>query len=140
VSMEIAQAAKLSGASRLIRVNINSEKFRARLFGITDFLNPRDHDKIHEFFVIVELSQGGVNYSFECIGSVALMQVAFQSTHTSVNPPITIVAGVPSGPGTIDTDPVKLLFSHALKGTILGGYKPSQLHELVEKYIRKVLV
>ncbi|EFJ26913.1 hypothetical protein SELMODRAFT_412430 [Selaginella moellendorffii] len=61
VGVAIAQAAKLSGASRIIEVNINSKIFRAR--------------------VIMELSQGGVNYSFKCIGSVALMQVAFQSTH-----------------------------------------------------------
>ncbi|EFJ26915.1 hypothetical protein SELMODRAFT_412432 [Selaginella moellendorffii] len=138
VGLAIAQAAKLSGASRIIGVDINSEKHElGKQFGITDFLNPLDHDRpIQE--VIMELCQGGVDYSFECIGSAALMQAAFESTHNAWG--VTIVAGVPSGPATLSTDPVKLLFGHSLKGTIFGGYKPSQIHELVEKYMRKEIM
>lgn len=64
---------KSVGASRIIGIDINPDKFEiAKKFGATEFVNPKDHSKpIQE--VLVELTDGGVDYSFECIGNVGIM-------------------------------------------------------------------
>lgn len=64
---------KAAGAARIIGVDINSDKFKtAREFGATDVVNPKDYGKpIQE--VLIELTDGGVDYSFECMGNVAIM-------------------------------------------------------------------
>lgn len=64
---------KSVGATRIIGIDINPDKFEiAKKFGATEFVNPKDHSKpIQE--VLVELTDGGVDYSFECIGNVAIM-------------------------------------------------------------------
>lgn len=64
---------KVAGATRIIGVDINPAKFdKAKEFGATEFVNPKDHSKpIQE--VLVEMTDGGVDYSFECIGNVQIM-------------------------------------------------------------------
>ena len=64
---------KASGATKIIGVDLNPDKFKtARDFGATDVINPKDHSKpIQE--VLVEMTDGGVDYSFECVGNVAIM-------------------------------------------------------------------
>ena len=64
---------KAAGAARIIGIDLNPDKFKtAREFGATDVVNPKDHSKpIQE--VLVEMTDGGVDYSFECVGNVAIM-------------------------------------------------------------------
>lgn len=64
---------KVAGASRIIAIDLNSSKFEsAKSFGATECVNPKDHSKpIQE--VLVEMTDGGVDYSFECIGNVGVM-------------------------------------------------------------------
>lgn len=71
---------KVAGATRIIGVDINAAKFeKAKEFGATEFVNPKDHSKpIQE--VLVEMTDGGVDYSFECIGNVQIM--VRLTTHT----------------------------------------------------------
>lgn len=73
VGLAVVMGCKAAGASRIIGVDINPEKFEvAKQFGVTECVNPKDHSKpIQE--VLVELTDGGVDYSFECIGNVGIM-------------------------------------------------------------------
>ncbi|GMP45762.1 hypothetical protein CsSME_00014167 [Camellia sinensis var. sinensis] len=78
VGLAVAEGAKSAGASRIIGVDIDSNKFDiAKNFGVTEFVNPKDHDKPIQQ-VIVDLTDGGVDYSFECIGNVSVMRVALE--------------------------------------------------------------
>lgn len=64
---------KAAGAARIVGIDLNPDKFEmAREFGATDVVNPKDHSKpIQE--VLVDMTEGGVDYSFECVGNVAIM-------------------------------------------------------------------
>lgn len=73
VGLAVIMGCKVAGATRIIGVDINPAKYeKAKEFGATDFVNPKDHSKpIQE--VLVEMTDGGVDYSFECIGNVQIM-------------------------------------------------------------------
>lgn len=71
---------KKAGAKRIIGIDINNDKFKvAEMFGCTEFINPKDSDTPIQQ-VLVEKTDGGVDYSFECIGNVALMRAALVRT------------------------------------------------------------
>lgn len=79
VGLAVALGCKKAGASRVIGIDINPDKFKtAEQFGCTEFLNPKDFDKPIQQ-VLVEQTDGGVDYSFECIGNVATMRSALVS-------------------------------------------------------------
>lgn len=81
VGLAAVLGCKKAGASRIIGIDINNDKFKvAQQFGCTEFLNPKDFDKPIQQ-VLVEKTDGGVDYSFECIGNVALMRSALVSCH-----------------------------------------------------------
>lgn len=81
VGLAVAEGAKAAGASRIIGIDIDSNKFeRAKNFGVTEFINPKEHEKPIQQ-VIVDLTDGGVDYSFECIGNVSVMRVALECCH-----------------------------------------------------------
>ncbi|KAH9288964.1 hypothetical protein KI387_033081, partial [Taxus chinensis] len=70
VRLAVAEGAKTAGASRVIGIDIDSKKFETtKDFGVTEFVNPKDHDKPIQH-VLVDMTDGGVDYSFECIGNV----------------------------------------------------------------------
>lgn len=71
----------MAGAERIIAIDLNEDKFEmAKKLGATDFINPRNYEKaIQE--VIVEMTDGGVDYSFECIGNVQVMRSALECCH-----------------------------------------------------------
>lgn len=73
VGLAVIMGCKVAGATRIIGVDINPSKFeKAKEFGATEFVNPKDQSKpIQE--VLVEMTDGGVDYSFECIGNVQIM-------------------------------------------------------------------
>lgn len=73
VGLAAVMGCKVAGATRIIGVDINPGKFdKAKEFGATEFINPKDHSRpIQE--VLVEMTDGGVDYSFECIGNVQIM-------------------------------------------------------------------
>lgn len=81
IGLSVIQGAKLAKAGKIIGVDINPDKFEmAKKFGATDFVNPKDYDKPIQD-VIVELTDGGVDYSFECVGNVQLMRSALECCH-----------------------------------------------------------
>lgn len=73
VGLAAIMGCKVAGATRIIGIDINPAKFeKAKEFGATEFVNPKDHSKpVQE--VLVEMTDGGVDYSFECIGNVQIM-------------------------------------------------------------------
>ncbi|MFS8027676.1 putative oxidoreductase [Helianthus anomalus] len=73
-----SKGAKAAGATRIIGIDIDNRKFdRAKDFGVTEFVNPKDHDKSTQQ-VLVDMTDGGVDYSFECIGNVSIMRAALE--------------------------------------------------------------
>lgn len=134
IGLSVIQGAVIAGAKRIIAVDINEDKFEiAKKFGATDFLNPRKYDKnIQE--VIVQMTDGGVDYSFECVGNVNLMNAALECCHKGWGE--SIIIGVAGGEDKITTRPFQLVTGRVWKGSAFGGVKGrSELPDYVEKYM-----
>jgi S-(hydroxymethyl)glutathione dehydrogenase/alcohol dehydrogenase len=134
IGLSVIQGAVMAGAKRIIAIDINDDKEAfARKLGATDFVNPKKFDKpIQE--VIVEMTNGGVDYSFECVGNVNLMNAALECCHKGWGE--SIIIGVAGGQEKISTRPFQLVTGRVWKGSAFGGVKGrSQLPEYVEKYL-----
>lgn len=134
IGLSVIQGAKMVGASRIICIDINEDKFKmAKQFGGTDFINPKEYDKpIQE--VIVELTEGGVDYSFECIGNVDLMRSALECCHKGWGE--SIVIGVAGAGKEISTRPFQLVTGRVWRGSAFGGVKGrTELPGYVDKYM-----
>ncbi|WP_172152908.1 S-(hydroxymethyl)glutathione dehydrogenase/class III alcohol dehydrogenase [Pseudomonas tumuqii] len=113
--------AKMAKASRIIAIDINPAKFEvARELGATEFLNPKEHARPIQD-VIVELTDGGVDYSFECIGNVQLMRAALECCHKGWGES-TIIGVAPAG-AEISTRPFQLVTGRVWRGSAFGGVK-----------------
>ncbi|MBB5210988.1 S-(hydroxymethyl)glutathione dehydrogenase/class III alcohol dehydrogenase [Microbulbifer hydrolyticus] len=126
--------ARLAKASRIIAIDINESKFElAKKLGATDCINPKKYDKpIQE--VIVELTDGGVDYSFECIGNVNVMRSALECCHKGWGE--SVIIGVAGAGQEISTRPFQLVTGRVWRGTAFGGVKGrSQLPDYVERYL-----
>ncbi|KAG6470416.1 hypothetical protein ZIOFF_071489 [Zingiber officinale] len=136
VGLSAAEGARYSGASRIIGVDINPNRFEeAKKFGVTEFVNPKDYDKpVQE--VIAEITNGGVDRSIECTGNVNAMISAFESVHDGWG--VAVLVGVPHKDAVFKTHPVNFLSERTLKGTFYGNFKPrTDLPGVVEKYLNK---
>ena len=121
IGLAVIEAAVVSGASRIIAIDLNKSKFEAaKLWGATDFLSPLDSDKPIET-VIVEMTDGGVDYSFECVGNVAVMRSALECCHKGWGE--SVILGVAAGGKEISTRPFQLVTGRVWRGTAFGGYK-----------------
>ncbi|GAU27547.1 hypothetical protein TSUD_29800 [Trifolium subterraneum] len=136
VGLAVAEGAKAAGASRIIGIDIDSNKFeRAKNFGVTEFINPKEHEKPIQQ-VIVDLTDGGVDYSFECIGNVSVMRAALECCHKGWG--TSVIVGVAASGQEISTRPFQLVTGRVWKGTAFGGFKSrSQVPWLVNKYLNK---
>ena len=134
IGLSVVQGAVLAKAGRIIAVDTNSDKFdMARLLGATDFVNPKDYDApIQE--VIVDMTDGGVDYSFECVGNVELMRAALECCHKGWGE--SIIIGVAGSGQEISTRPFQLVTGRVWRGTAFGGVKGrSQLPGMVNQYL-----
>ncbi|MBP6999591.1 MAG: S-(hydroxymethyl)glutathione dehydrogenase/class III alcohol dehydrogenase [Tepidiphilus sp.] len=134
IGLSVIQGARIAGASRILAIDVNPEKFdMARRFGATDFINPRDYtDPIQQ--VIVDLTDGGVDYSFECIGNVHVMRQALECCHKGWG--VSTIIGVAGAGEEISTRPFMLVTGRVWKGSAFGGVKGrSQLPGYVEDYM-----
>uniref|UniRef100_A0A3Q2W8T2 S-(hydroxymethyl)glutathione dehydrogenase n=1 Tax=Haplochromis burtoni TaxID=8153 RepID=A0A3Q2W8T2_HAPBU len=125
-------------ATRIIGVDINPDKFeKAKEFGATEFVNPKDHSKpIQE--VLVEMTDGGVDYSFECIGNVQIMRAALEACHKGWGE--SVIIGVAGAGQEISTRPFQLVTGRVWRGTAFGGWKSVEsVPKLVEDYMSKKL-
>ena len=126
---------KMAGASKIIAIDINEDKFDlAKKLGATDFVNPKKHEKpIQE--VIVEMTDGGVDYSFECIGNVNTMRSALECCHKGWGE--SVIIGVAGAGQEISTRPFQLVTGRVWRGTAFGGVRGrSELPDYVDRYMK----
>ncbi|CAN1265788.1 Alcohol dehydrogenase-like 6 [Linum perenne] len=136
VGLSVAQGARLKGASRIIGVDTNPEKReKAKAFGVTDFINPNDSiEPVQQ--VIKRITDGGADYSFECIGDTGMVTTALQSCCDGWGTTVTL--GVPKSKPEVSAHYGLLLTGRTLKGTLFGGWRPkSDLPSLVDMYMNK---
>src|SRR5690606_25727579 len=106
------------GAGKIIGVDINPEReAMARQFGMTDFVNPNDVENVVDH--IIQLTDGGADYSFECIGNTKVMRQALECCHRGWGQSITI--GVAEAGAEISTRPFQLVTGREWKGSAFGG-------------------
>ncbi|KAL5075596.1 hypothetical protein RYX36_014580 [Vicia faba] len=135
LSCGICTGARISGASRIIGVDLVSSRFElAKKFGVNEFVNPKEHDKPVQQ-VIAEMTNGGVDRAVECTGSIQAMISAFECVHDGWG--VAVLVGVPSKDDAFKTHPMNFLNERTLKGTFYGNYKPrTDLPNVVEKYMK----
>jgi len=134
IGLSAVIGATMAKASRIIVIDINESKFElAKKLGATDFINPKDYDRPIQD-VIVELTDGGVDYSFECIGNVNLMRSALECCHKGWGE--SIVIGVAGAGQEISTRPFQLVTGRVWRGSAFGGVKGrTELPDYVERYL-----
>jgi len=134
IGLSVVQGAVMAEAGRIIAIDINPDKFEmARQLGATQCVNPDDYDvPIQE--VIVELTDGGVDYSFECIGNVDLMRAALECCHKGWGE--STIVGVAGAGQEISTRPFQLVTGRVWRGTAFGGVKGrTELPSYVDRYL-----
>ncbi|MEZ0369412.1 MAG: S-(hydroxymethyl)glutathione dehydrogenase/class III alcohol dehydrogenase [Candidatus Sericytochromatia bacterium] len=134
IGLSVIQGAVMAGAARIIGIDTNPGKFEfARQMGATECINPIDYaDPIQQ--VIVELTDGGVDYSFECIGNVQVMRAALECCHKGWGE--STIIGVAGAGQEISTRPFQLVTGRVWRGSAFGGVKGrSQLPGYVEDYL-----
>ncbi len=135
IGLSVIIGAVMAKASRIIAIDINEDKFEiAKKLGATDVLNPKNFDKPIQD-VIVEMTDGGVDFSFECIGNVKVMRSALECCHKGWGE--SVIIGVAAAGQEISTRPFQLVTGRIWKGSAFGGVKGrSQLPGIVEQYMR----
>jgi len=131
IGLAVIQGAVQAGASRILAIDTNAGKFElATSMGATDCINPDDFDAPIQD-VIVELTDGGVDFSFECIGNVKVMRAALECCHKGWGE--SIIIGVAGAGQEISTRPFQLVTGRVWRGSAFGGVKGrTQLPGMVE--------
>ena len=133
IGLAVIIGAVQAGAERIIGIDINPDKFSiARELGATECINPKDHSApIHE--VLIDLTDGGVDYSFECVGNVELMRAALEACHKGWGE--SVIIGVAGAGQEISTRPFQLVTGRVWRGSAFGGVRGrSQLPGYVESF------
>lgn len=133
IGLSVVQGAVLAGAERIIGVDTNPKKFElAGQFGATEFVNPNEVDDTEA--AIIDTTDGGVDYSFECVGNVELMGTALRCTHKGWGQ--SIIIGVAGAGEEIHARPFLLVTGRSWRGTAFGGVKGrTQLPGYVDRYL-----
>ena len=119
IGLNVIQGCRMVGANKIIGVDINpSKKALAEKLGLTHFVNPKEieGDLVAH---LVELTDGGADYSFECIGNVTLMRQALECCHKGWG--VSVIVGVAAAGAEISTRPLQLVTGRVWKGTAFGG-------------------
>ncbi|XP_054239300.1 alcohol dehydrogenase 1-like [Indicator indicator] len=136
VGLSVVMGCKAAGASRIIAIDINKDKFaKAKELGATDCINPQDFQKpIHE--VLIGMTGYGADYTFEAVGKQDTLAAAMTSCKVSTG--TCIMVGVQKAGSMLAIDPMLLLSGRAWKGTMLGGWKMrDSVPRLVSSYLEK---
>ena len=135
VGMAVIQGAVLNGATRIIGIDINTSKFPlAKALGATECINPKDHAAPIQD-VLVEMTNGGLDYTFEAVGNVNLMRSALEACHKGWGE--CTVIGVAGAGQEIATRPFQLVTGRVWRGTAFGGVKGrSELPGMVDEWLR----
>jgi len=135
IGLSVIQGLVLAQAERIIAVDVNHRKFAmAKTLGATDFIVPQESG-LPVQQVIIDMTDGGVDYSFECIGNVKTMRAALECCHKGWGE--SVIIGVAGGGEEISTRPFQLVTGRVWRGTAFGGVKGrSELPGFVERYLR----
>jgi S-(hydroxymethyl)glutathione dehydrogenase/alcohol dehydrogenase len=118
IGLNVIQGARMVGASKIIGIDINEDRVAiARKFGMTDFINPKKVENLVE--AIMDLTNGGADYSFECIGNVNTMRQALECCHKGWGE--SIIIGVAGAGQEISTRPFQLVTGRVWRGSAFGG-------------------
>lgn len=121
IGLSVIQGAKMIGAERIIAIDVNPDKFEfAGQLGATDFVNPNDYDDPIQQ-VIIDMTDGGVDHSFECIGNTDIMRSALECCHKGWGE--STIIGVAGAGETIETRPFQLVTGRVWRGSAFGGVK-----------------
>ncbi|AWN15591.1 S-(hydroxymethyl)glutathione dehydrogenase/class III alcohol dehydrogenase [Salinisphaera sp. LB1] len=134
IGLSVIQGAKMIGAERIIAIDLNPSKFEfAGQLGATDFVNPKDYDDPIQQ-VIIDMTDGGVDYSFECIGNTDVMRAALECCHKGWGE--STIIGVAGAGETIETRPFQLVTGRVWRGSAFGGVKGrTELPDYVGRYM-----
>ena len=117
IGLNVVQGARLAGADMIVGVDRNPKREAlARKFGLTHFVNPKGKDVVQE---VTEITKGGADYSFECVGNVELMRQALECCHRGWG--TSVIIGVAGAGQEIRTRPFQLVTGRVWKGTAFGG-------------------
>ncbi len=135
IGLAVIQGARQAKAGRIIGIDTNASKFAlAKQMGATECVNPKDHDTPIQD-VIVAMTDGGVEFSFECIGNVQVMRAALECCHKGWGE--SIIIGVAGAGQEISTRPFQLVTGRVWRGSAFGGVKGrTQLPGMVEQAMR----
>jgi S-(hydroxymethyl)glutathione dehydrogenase / alcohol dehydrogenase len=118
IGLNVIQGAKMVGADKIIGIDLNPEReAMGRRFGMTHFINPKDVPSVVD--AIVQLTDGGADYSFECIGNTTTMRQALECCHKGWGQ--SVIIGVAEAGAEISTRPFQLVTGRVWKGTAFGG-------------------
>ncbi|MGI4719370.1 MAG: zinc-binding dehydrogenase, partial [Janthinobacterium lividum] len=118
IGLNVIQAARMVGADKIIGVDLNPDReAMARKFGMTHFINPTKVENVVD--AIVQLTDGGADYSFECVGNVNTMRQALECCHKGWGQ--SIIIGVAAAGQEISTRPFQLVTGREWKGSAFGG-------------------
>lgn len=134
IGLSVILGAVMAQAERIIVIDINESKFDiAKKFGATDCINPKNYDRDIQD-VIVDLTDGGVDYSFECIGNVNVMRSALECCHKGWGE--SVIIGVAGAGQEIATRPFQLVTGRVWRGSAFGGVKGrSELPGIVDQFM-----
>ena len=118
IGLNVIQGARMVGATRIIGVDLNPAKADlARQFGMTDFVNPSEVENVVDH--LIQMTGGGVDYSFECIGNVNVMRQALECCHKGWGQ--SCIIGVAGAGQEIATRPFQLVTGRSWRGSAFGG-------------------
>src|SRR6266853_1288660 len=134
IGLNVVQGARLAGANKIIGVDLNpNRKALGEKFGMTHFVNPKEveGDLVAH---LVALTDGGADYSFECVGNVNLMRQALECCHRGWG--VSVIVGVAGSGQEISTRPFQLVTGRVWKGTAFGGVRGrTELPQIVDWYM-----
>jgi S-(hydroxymethyl)glutathione dehydrogenase / alcohol dehydrogenase len=135
IGLNVIQGARMAGADRIVGVDINpARKALAERFGMTHFVNPKEVEGDLVAY-LVSLTDGGADYSFECVGNVDLMRQALECCHRGWG--VSVIIGVAGAGQEIRTRPFQLVTGRVWKGTAFGGARGrSDVPKIVDWYMR----
>jgi S-(hydroxymethyl)glutathione dehydrogenase/alcohol dehydrogenase len=134
VGLSVVQGAVMAQAARIIAIDLNPIKWKlAKALGATDYVNPKDYDSPIQS-VILDMTRGGVDYSFECIGNVHAMRAALECCRDGWGQ--SVILGVAGVGQEIRARPSQIMSGRVWRGSIFGGVKGrSQLRAFVDRYL-----
>jgi S-(hydroxymethyl)glutathione dehydrogenase/alcohol dehydrogenase len=135
IGLNVIQGAKLVGADKIIGIDINPAREKmARAFGMTHFINPKQTPNVVD--AIVQLTDGGADYSFECVGNTTLMRQALECCHKGWG--VSVIIGVAAAGQEIATRPFQLVTGRVWKGSAFGGARGrTDVPRIVDWYMDK---